>query len=521
MLYKSFFFPICLVFLFSSTLRADFDEVAERQAAYQYLNQLREDAGMVFFKRNPILEKSAGHHARYLSVNTVIGHYETPGLPEFSGIKPSDRAISAGYDSKNVTENFSSGQKNSFESIEGLMSAIYHRFGFLAFSKNEIGIAFAQAGKSISFVYNMGNNQQNNLCRNSNYNGRDSYYQSICKNNEKVSAKIVDTLEQNAMKRNPSIIVWPPQGAKHVLSVFYEEIPDPLPNMSVSGYPVSIQFNPFHFKHIRLLRFDLFNSNTDTKIIPVHLMHRKNDPNHKFTDLEFALFPLNRLKWGTTYRAEVDYEADGKIANETWEFTTKALQYPMFVINANQEYLSFKQNNTYAVYVPPESQLPYIEQLRWESASSLQTDVVWEDKNTILVTLSGEPCKQAKFSMKGGRTFYIQLSDQDNLNDDQYYPKNSVLSCILQTVKDMAGFKIQGRGETLKIESGQDYWVEVEADNEVTDKLKMQYIEGMLVKVKHLGQNLLKISLTGNPGQNATFYLKNSRSFEAIIANEN
>ncbi len=193
----------------------------------------------------------------------------------------------------------------------------------------------------------------------------------------------------------------------------------------------------------------------------------------------------------------------------------------MFVINANEEYLSLKQNNTYAIYIPPENQMPYIEKLRWESASSLQTDVVWEDKNTILVTLSGETCKQARFSMNGGRSFYIQLSDQDNLNENQYYPKKSVLSCILQTVKDMSGFKIKARGETLKIESGQEYWVEVEAENEVTDTLKMQYIEGMLVNVKHLGQNLLKISLTGTPGQNATFFLKNSRSFEAIIANEN
>ncbi|MBU3914976.1 hypothetical protein KKA14_05515, partial [bacterium] len=257
------------------------------------------------------------------------------------------------------------------------------------------------------------------------------------------------------------------------------------------------------------------------KVTPVHLMHERNDPNHKFTDLEFALFPLNRLKRGTTYRAEVEYEANGNTKNIFWEFTTKESRYPVFEINANQQYLSLKQNITYAVYVPPENQLPYIEQLRWESSPSLNTDVVWEDKNTLLITLSGEPCKQAKFSMNGNRSFYIQLSDQDNLNDDQYYPKKSVLSCILQTVKDMSGFKIQGTGETLKMESGKEYWVEVEADNEVTNELKMRYIEGMLVKVKHLGQNLIRISLTGSPGQNATFFLKNSKSFEAIIANEN
>ncbi len=511
----------CLVFLLSSPIKADFNEVAELRAAYQYLNQLREDADMKLFKKNLMLEKSAGYHAHYLSVNAVIAHLEKPGRPAFSGIKPSDRALAAGYNSKIVTENFSSGQKNSFDSIEGLMSAIYHRFGFLDFSKDEVGIAFAVAETGVNFGYNMGNDQQNRFCQNSIYEGKDSYYQDVCKSGEKVSVKKFDQLANNVMKENPSIIVWPPKGSEQVLTVFYEEIPDPLPSMAVSGYPVSIQFNPYYYNHVSLIRFELYKSKTGALVHPVHVMHKKNDPNHKFTELEFALFPLNRLERGTSYRAEVEYEADGKLASKTWDFTTKALQYPMFVISAHEDFLSLKQNDTYAIYIPPDNQLPFIENLRWESESSLQASVILEDKNTILVTLSGELCKQAQFTMNGERSFFLRLSSLDNLNTNQYYPKKSALSCILQTEKNLPGFKIEAKGETLKMKSGQAYWVEMEAESEITNSLKMQYIEGMRVEVKHLGRNLLKISLTGKPGQKAAFFLNSSRSFEAIIANEN
>ena len=36
---------------------------------------------------------------------------------------------------------------------------------------------------------------------------------------------------------------------KNTPTVFYEEHPDPLPGIGVSGYPISISFNPYYFKN--------------------------------------------------------------------------------------------------------------------------------------------------------------------------------------------------------------------------------------------------------------------------------
>ncbi len=55
------------------------------------------------------------------------------------------------------------------ESINSLMTAIYHRFGILSFSKNEVGIGFTNDPKILkrNFVYDMGSsrlNQETSVC---------------------------------------------------------------------------------------------------------------------------------------------------------------------------------------------------------------------------------------------------------------------------------------------------------------------------------------------------------------------
>ena len=90
-------------------------------------------------------------------------------------------------------------------------------------------------------------------------------------------------------------------------------------------------------------------------------MLRRNDPNKKFTDNQFALFPLNRLKWGTHYQAQVKYQHNDLIHSINWQFQTKKLDFPMFRIQADGNQLQVKDNKTYAVYIPPTRRYPYAE----------------------------------------------------------------------------------------------------------------------------------------------------------------
>merc|ERR1711879_948267 len=118
-----------------------------------YLNSIRTNAGMSVFKSNSLLEQSAYNHARYLSYNNEYGHYESSSNTFYTGYYPTDRANYMGYKS-GIGENISY-ESDFTGSIDTLMTAIYHRFGFLTFTKDEIGVGMESLSLDAN-VYNMG-----------------------------------------------------------------------------------------------------------------------------------------------------------------------------------------------------------------------------------------------------------------------------------------------------------------------------------------------------------------------------
>ncbi len=415
-----------------SIVNADSDYSMEARAAFQYLNQIRAKTGMVPFKWSDILEQSAIQHADYLMKNGLISHLEIPGLPGFSGVNPGERAIARGYEVRKVTENYSSGRKDSLESIDGLMSAIYHRFGFLDFTKNEIGIALSGSKNSFNFVYNMGNDNLNRFCKYAIDIRKSPFYEGICLRSKRVSADRVDKIEAKTAEKNPEYVIWPVDQSAGTSTVFYEEMPHPLPGRAVSGYPVSFQLNPAHYSRVKLLQFKLFKDQgkTESEIISVHILNKRSDPNQRLSTHQFALFPLERLEWGTRYRVSVALLADRKKLRKDWTFTTKNLPHPMFEIPASGNSLDVTGNKIYAVYIPPVDHFPYIEKLQVESPYKVRVDVTWEDRNTVFLKLSGAKCQPVHFYLNGNRYFSMRLNDSDNLNPDHYYPADPEINCL-------------------------------------------------------------------------------------------
>ena len=420
-----------ILFVFSSDDSLARDLTMEARAAFQYLNQIRSQAGMIPFQWNPILERSSANHARYLSKNRIITHVQSPGRIGFTGAYPSDRALREGYNARIVTENHSTGDGDSLASVDGLMGAIYHRFGFLDFSKDEIGIAIDKADRGSNVVYNMGNVQLNRFCETASNIREGHYYQDFCKQAKRVAVNQVDKIEYRTKEKNPDFVVWPPSDGTNIPVVFYEEIPDPLPNTSVSGYPVSIQFNPIAYSSVKLLSFKLYERDQGgwSEVEPLLTMKKSNDPNQKFSDKEFALFPLNRLDWGKEYQANVRYQHQGQRFDYEWNFTTKKLNHPVFKIAAEGESLRMIPDKIYYIYVPPKVNKPFIQQLGVESPYSIQVNVDWEDRNTVRIVLSGQACQPSRFQLDGGRNFTVTIAATDNQNRNQRYPKNTSNPC--------------------------------------------------------------------------------------------
>ncbi len=389
------------------------------EEAYSYLNQLRVRAGMTEFSPSPELETAAFNHANYLVDNFQAGHYESEGIAGFTGVVPKDRAISAGYHSIMVSENVAPDYADSIESIDALMSAIYHRLAFLDFVNNEIGVGIAKASleepnSHSAYVYNMGNSEYNALCEGPTFSGMGSYYPGVCKRADmNIDAIAFDNVTTRARGHNPNIVVWPAKDDYDVPPVFFEELPDPLPDYSVSGYPISVQFNPLEFTEVNVTKLELYRVQDNHEVQPTRLLNASTDPNERLSNLQYVLFPLERLEWNTVYRVEVEYTTDSGTEALTWHFKTRSLGVPLFTVQGEGEEIFISPNTSaFAIYVPPTADFPNMGISNYLFYPGTVVETAFEDGNTLRINLSGNIDQQVSFSLSGERHFVVKISEE-------------------------------------------------------------------------------------------------------------
>ena len=377
-----------------------------KKIGLKYLNFLRSKAGEIALSENNLLDEAALNHAKYIHLNNILGHYEIKGYDGFTGVTPGDRAVAVGYKNKLIIENFSYGYTDVNKSIDGLFSAIYHRFGFLNEWINEIGIG----GVEDIYVYDMGNSYLNKLCSSKQKEIIGAYYQGICADkNLKLLVDDVKEAKEKIEKLNKEIIIWPVLDVP-VSPVFYEEDPDPLPTQSVSGYPISVKFNEYFYKKIKLLDFRLYDK--DNKEIETILLDKETDPNNKLSDLEFALFPKYRLDWGSKYTAVFDYEINGSKKEIKWSFYTKSLPYPYYKVNSNEFNATILANKTYAFYFVPQDGDDKFNSVS-VSYNVKNIDFNFIDFNTIKIKLIGEVGQKAIISL-GNKKLILFIGKNEN-----------------------------------------------------------------------------------------------------------
>ena len=391
---------------------------SEREA-FEYVNYLRQKAGMISLTYNTILAASAKNHAQYLIINNFVpGHYEAPGYTGFTGEWPVDRALYAGYNSKHVLENLSAGDEDYKGSVEGLFSAIYHRLGFLDLTIDEIGVGAyedpAYAYKAV-FVYNMGNTFLNTLCMQPEKPINGAYYYDVCRDaTKKIAAENYEEAINTIERQNPSFIIWPPNDFNDTTPVFYEESPDPLPNYSVTGYPVSIQFNPYYYNEsdIKLIDFQIMDE--DGQRLDAEIMNKENDPNHHFTGLDFAIFPIKRLDWGKKYHVEARFIIKGAEKVFSWDFMTRTLPYPYYKITTGSTTLHILPDTPYALYFEPQDPNDKFNGYSYSASSKVQLEMKFIDLNTLYIKASGNIDENIIINLNNGKTVQLVLSKEDN-----------------------------------------------------------------------------------------------------------
>ncbi len=380
----------------------------ERSEALHRLNMAREATGMPPFAENSKLSKAAQAHADYLVLNRANSHFEDRAKKGFTGEAPMQRAIKAGYKSRFTGENLSTKSKNAADSIGGLFSAIYHRFGFLNPLFDEIGIGITQDKdhpENSAFVYLMGNSDMNRLCRGRNYNGKGSYVLKACADpKHKIAARVYKSTRKSSRALSPKIIIYPYDGQKEVPPAFYDETPDPLPEHDVSGFPVSVEFNLPKHRDVKLISFRLFEKNGD-EIKSAKILDHSSDPHHKLTKYQFALMPLKRLKYSTAYTAKIKYAIAGKQKILTWSFTTITPPEKLEIIRDKDTKLTLKAGKSYWLYFEPQNPHDVLGTMQFPE----DVYVRFVDNNTMRVVIDID--RSRDFDIKGsGRVVHIEVN---------------------------------------------------------------------------------------------------------------
>lgn len=117
-------------------------------------NQLRYAAGAPTIPADPRLVAAAQAHAQYQALNGTGGHYETAGLPGYTGYAPRDRALAQGFSGPFVSE-VATRASDPLSGVLRLWDAPYHRLGMIHPNASAVGWGSAAASGGYQVVGNI------------------------------------------------------------------------------------------------------------------------------------------------------------------------------------------------------------------------------------------------------------------------------------------------------------------------------------------------------------------------------
>lgn len=354
--------------------------------AVSYLNEYRRGSGLSGLKQNQILSQAAKNHAEYSAQNEYMGHDETAGRAKFSGADPVSRAIAVGYKSRHILENIA--YKNDFkEAVDGLFSAIYHRFAFLNLSIDEVGYALASKDKFNAFVFEMGNSRLSAFCaRGASDTGAGRFYTNVCADK---NLKIKDAKFDNFIGSSKPFVKFP--GSTAVTPYFSGEIPDPFPECKITANPVSIEFNA-NAGEVKFKDFEIFKDGR--KLQNLHVITSKNDVNSKFSKGQFAVFSREVFDFGAQYEAVFSYEqanaqsTGAQVKQIKWSFKTKTPQNPYFDAR-DGDVLGVDAGKTYEIFFRPKDCNDLMTRYVYSVSGFAEAQIKQSGTNTLSVKLKG------------------------------------------------------------------------------------------------------------------------------------
>jgi len=384
---------------------------ANEHLGFNHILEQRSKINMVILKRDSRLDKASENHSIYLNRHNLGGHIEKDSLSGFTGKMPQDRAVKAGYNTTFIGENISTNQVDFKTSVDDLFTALYHRLGFLDVEFDALGLH--NEGKA--YTYMMSNSLLDKACKDKD---KDLSGYLICADKKKsFNQKTLDDTKGVIGKKNPPFVIWPPNQSKDNIPYFYYESPDPLPDYDVSGNPVSISFNKYYHKEVKLIKFELLDSNGGN--VSVILKNKSNDI-HKILDgLSFALFPTQRLKWGETYSIKYEFKSLKTVIKGVSSFSTKSLPKKSHTVIYKKAIVKVVSGEMYLIDLKPLNQKDdTIGKYSYTKSSSAMSVTHFKVKtpNTFEITLDGKVGNSVLYKFNS-REVTIEIKEKDSEED--------------------------------------------------------------------------------------------------------
>lgn len=260
-------------------------------AAFQLLNQQRQQCGFPALTENTTLDSAAQGHAQYLATNNVISDTEVSGNPGFIGATYADRAVHFGYPSSVYAGGVSGGYYTNAtltqsaygqQMVYGWLSGVYH-IAIGVWPITTVGVGYVQTT----------------------YSGYPQIWSSL-------SIANLQPMTSNGP------LTFPCQGTTGVAYSAGGETPTP-PNTSGNwGQPVAVAGNPTD----TIVLQSGTMTDASSHVITLQLLDSANDPNKLLPAFEAVAYPTTPLSPNATYTVSITGTYNGTPFSRSFTFTT-------------------------------------------------------------------------------------------------------------------------------------------------------------------------------------------------------
>ena len=232
-----------------------------------------------------------------------------------------------------------------------------------------------------------------------------------------VRIETMNELDQAQRRRNPDVVMWPADQSGNIPPAFFEEDPDPLPDRSVSGYPISIQFNPSTTERVESAAFTLLKWSGSgsafswTPVSDTRLLDHDSDPQKRLDALQLVLFPLQRLDWNSRYRVEFDAWVDGEYRQYAWGFSTTDPGGPLFVMDSSKQQFRVNRVDRPLLVIPPRREAYSVNALKVAWRGDTEVSISSLDGNTARLDIDWRNCLPVQLTLDDGRSATIRRKD--------------------------------------------------------------------------------------------------------------